>query len=268
MTAGIISCYFVYALRNYAELSLLPFCFVSFAALLFHLSVNTIAEYRDCEKGVDDKTSPGPKYRLIRDPVPRKNVLYLGYSAFSFAAIFGICAVFLSGVEILIAGLIGAALCLFYSEFLGYKYKALGDIGVFFAYGPVLCFATIFSLSKSFDYLDLLFSIPFGLMTVSILLVNNIRDYEFDKRKIKTLVTILGVKWSYTILFFIVHFAYFIIIFLIYKNLLPKLCFISFFSYPVLFLSLKRFGRPEFVDVFGMVHFSFCLLILIGLVFG
>lgn len=268
MTAGIILCYFFYAFRNQAVLNILPFCFVSISAFLFHLSVNTISEYRDCEKGIDDKDSPGPKYRLIRDPLPRKNILYFGYVAFSLAATFGIIVVFLSGIEILLAGVLGASLCLFYSEFWGYKYRALGDFGVFLGYGPLLCFSIIFSLSKSFSLNDFCFSVPFGLLTVSVLWVNNIRDYEFDKKKTKTSVTVLGLKWSYTMLFFMVHLAFFVVLLLIYQNILPKTCFLSFLSYPVLFLSLKRFGTPEFVDVFGILQVLFCFLTLTGLIIG
>jgi 1,4-dihydroxy-2-naphthoate octaprenyltransferase len=227
--------------------------------------VNTISEYRDCEKEVDYQDSPGPKYRLITGIVPRKNILYLGITSFVIASILGIIAVFLSGIKILFAGLFGAALSLFYSEYpFGYKYKALGELGVFLAYGPVLCFACIVALTNSFSLLDLLLSIPFGLITTSVLLANNIRDYDYDKTKIKTLVTVVGLKWAYAILFFIINTAFLIILLLIYIETIPKSCFLVFASYFTLFLTAKRIGKPNFVDIFGILQALFCALLCIG----
>jgi 1,4-dihydroxy-2-naphthoate octaprenyltransferase len=267
MTLCIILCYFAYSLRNFENVNIIPFLFVSISAVLFHLSANTISEYQDCKKGVDDKNSPGPKYRLITGIVPAKNILYIGIVSFASASILGIIAVFLSGIKILLAGLIGAGISLFYSESpFGYKYKALGEFGVFLAYGPVLCFSSIFSLAEDFRLIDFLFSIPFGLLTSVVLLANNIRDYDFDKKKIKTLVTVMGLKRSYATLFFIVNLSFLIILFLIYLKTIPKTCSIVFISYFVLLFSIKRIGTPNFVDIFGILQVLFCVFILIGFV--
>jgi 1,4-dihydroxy-2-naphthoate octaprenyltransferase len=211
--------------------------------------------------GVDDPRSPGTKYRLVSGIIHRqKNILYLGIIAFGLAILFGIIAVYLSTIYLLIPGILGGACALFYSEWpFKFKYRALGEAVVFTGYGPLFGFACIFSLTQNFNYHDLLFSIPFGLVTLNVLLANNIRDYHFDIGKTKTLSTILGLKFSYTLLFFIGHLVYLFALILIYKNIIPKAGFITLIGYPLMILSINKIGTPKFINIFGMMQILYCL---------
>lgn len=258
----IISSY-LYAKYNYQSLNIKPFIFVASSAVLFHLATNTISEFRDFKNGVDDPNSKGADYRLVKiNNINPKNILYIGVSSFFMASVLGVLAVIFSGVEILIAGLFGAFISLFYSEWpFGYKYKAMGELAVFFAYGPLITYSCVFSLSSNFSVNDFLFSIPFGLLITAVLMANNIRDYDFDRLKIKTLATVLGLRLTYILIFSIVHIAFLIIPILIYKGALPKACFSVFLSYTILFLSIKLIKTERFIDVFGMLLFAFCVIL-------
>lgn len=261
MSIGPLISYYLYCKFNYlnSDFNKLSFILTGVSIVLFHLSVNTISEYRDCQKGVDDPNSPGTKYRLISGIVPRKHILYLGVTAFSIAAIVGLFAVCLSSIYLLIPGILGAGIALFYSEWpFGFKYKALGEIGVFMAYGPLSGFAAIFSLTGNFSLNDFLFSIPFGLFTTCVLIANNIRDHDFDLGKTKTLTTIYGIKFSYAILFFIAHLGFSFIPILVYLHAIPNYGFLAFLAYSMILLSIKQLGTPKFIDMFGMLQVIYC----------
>ena len=178
------------------------FILVCVAIILFHLSVNTISEYRDCVNGVDNPNSPGTKYRLVTGIVPKQSILYLGLIAFCIASICGIIAVMQSSFILIIPGLLAGCIVFSYSERpLCIKYKGLGELAVFLCYGLLLGFSTVYAATGSCSVIDILVFIPGALLIVNVLLVNNIRDYFFDKLRITTLTTIIGIENSYSLLY-------------------------------------------------------------------
>ena len=265
MSTLLILCGFLYSNYHYEIINYKSFACVGLSILFFHLTTNTISEYRDCKKGVDDIHSPGTKYRLISGIIPQKHMLIFGITSFILAAIFGIIAVFIGQIFLIIPGLIAAGIALFYSEWpFGFKYKALGEVCVFLIYGPLIFSSCILSLTQQISLNDLLFSIPFGLLTANVLLANNIRDYEFEKGKTVTLTIKFGLKFSYFLLFFMTHLAFLFIPFFVYKDILPNIGFSVFLSYPIIFLSIKKIGKPDFIDIFGFLQVFFVSLICLS----
>lgn len=265
MSLLLILCAFFYSKHHYEITSYKAFIWVGFAVFGFHLSTNTISEYRDCKKGVDDISSSGTKYRLISGIVPKKHILILGITSFILAAISGIVSVFIGSTLLIIPGIIAAGIALFYSEWpFGFKYKALGEVCVFLIYGPLIFSSCILSLTNEISLTDLLFSIPFGLLTANVLLANNIRDYEFEKGKTVTLTIKFGLKFSYFLLFFMTHLAFLVVPFFVYKNIIPNAGFIAFLSYPIIFFSIKKIGKSDFIEVFGILQIAFALLICLS----
>jgi 1,4-dihydroxy-2-naphthoate octaprenyltransferase len=121
------------------------------------------------------------------------------------------------------------------------------------------------ALTNQLRWQDALVSIPFGLLTMCIVLANNIRDFDFDRKKIKTLPVVIGLRAAYYILFTAVHLSFASIVFLINIGVLPKLSFLSLLAYPILFVTIKTITSPKFVDVFGVMQAIFCCLLAIGL---
>lgn len=257
-------CALLYSGYRYTIVGYRSFIFVIIATLFFNISVNTISEYRDYQKGVDNVYSSGTKYRLASGIVPAKNILLLGIIAFILGAISGIFAVLFKPHTLLIPGIIASGITLFYSEWLGLKYKALGELCVFIVYGPLIFASCILSLTHRISLEDLVFSIPFGILTVNVILANNIRDYEFEKEMTVTIPIKFGLKFAYFLLFFITHLAFLIVPFLIYRGILPKASFITFLAYPIVFLSVKKIGTPKFINLFGIMQVLFSSLICLG----
>lgn len=217
MTVSLICCSFLYAKYNYKAHFNFAFLCVSLSIIFFHVAVNTISEYRDCVKGVDNIHSSGTKYRLITGLVPYRNIYYLGLGSFLLAAVIGIIALCYGPMLLIIPGLIAAGIVFFYSEKpVGLKYKAFGELCVFLGYGPLLYSACILSLTNNLHLCDLIFSVPFGLLTTCVLLANNIRDYDFEKGKTVTLTIKYGLKFSYFLLFFMVNLSFLFIPYLVF----------------------------------------------------
>ncbi len=260
----LVICAYLYTRHHYKVCSMNSFWCVSLSILLYNLAVNTISEYRDCERGVDDSHSTGTRYRLITGIVPRKHVLYIGVTAFLLASISGVSALIFQPYTLIFSGIFAAFITLFYSEQpFGFKYNALAEVCVFIVYSFLVFSACILSLTHTLCLKDLFFSIPFGLLTTCVVLANNIRDYKFEQGKTTTIPTKYGLKFAYTLLFLMVHLAFLCVPFLVYFNIMPKSGFISLFSYLFIFPSIKKINSPAFINCFGLMQTTFsCLNIL------
>jgi 1,4-dihydroxy-2-naphthoate octaprenyltransferase len=230
--------------------------------MLFHLATNTISEYRDFQNGIDDIHSSSTKYRLVSGIVKPNIIMRIGLIAFLLASVLGVIAALVGSKLLLIPGVIAAGISLFYSERpFGFKYKALGELCVFFAYGPLLFSSCFLALNGELSSGDVVFSIPFGLLTSCVLLVNNIRDYEFEKGKTKTLVTKYGLSTAYTLLFCMMHLAFLCVPFFVYCRMLQMEGFLVFFAYPIIFLSIGRISSSRFISIFGVLLVLFYIII-------
>ena len=261
---------YIYCKKYYTNniLNIKAFTFTCLSFVIFNLAVNTISEYRDCIKGIDDPNSPGTKYRLVTGIVPRNNVLIIGIIAFVIASICGIFALYYSSFYLLIPGVIGAGIALFYSEKpFKLKYRALGEISVFICYGLLLGFSTVFSLTNQCNISDIIIFIPGGLLITCVLLSNNTRDYYFDLYKTNTLVTKIGLKKSYILLYFIANLSFIINLILIYLGILCKSVIYIMLAYPILLLSWKFKNHPKFINCFGILFFITELIEIIILIY-
>src|SRR3712207_8595704 len=76
---------------------------------------------------------------------------------------------------------------------LPYGYRALGEVFVFVFFGLVAVVGTTFAQTGSVDGLAVAAAVPIGLLSVALLVVNNLRDIEGDAAVGKrTLAVLLG----------------------------------------------------------------------------
>jgi 1,4-dihydroxy-2-naphthoate octaprenyltransferase len=221
------------------------------------MAANSIAEYRDYMNGIDSQESKGESEIPLQHINNPKMVYILGCCCFVLGAVSGLIALYLVGPYLLFPGLSGAILVWSYSEKpLGYKYKAMGELGVFLAFGPILCYACIYSLNKPCCLKDLLVSVPLGLLVSNVMLANNIRDCKFDMAiRNKTIPTILGIKMAYSILFISTHISYFVLLFIADMSTIWPV----FLTYPVIFASIKYINTNKIFYVFLLLQVLFCL---------
>jgi len=172
--------------------------------LLFHIGANLFNTYFDFRRGVDSSADADDR-TLVDAILQPKEVITGGLVAFAVGAGIGGFLVWQAGFAILALGAIGLALGVFYTaDPLGYKYKALGDLGIFAAFGPVLVLGTYMVQTEEMDLLPFLFAVPLGLIIDAILHANNLRDVQADRRSgARTLAQLLGEdasRWVYAAL--------------------------------------------------------------------
>ncbi|MBQ8651048.1 MAG: prenyltransferase [Alphaproteobacteria bacterium] len=254
-----------YVEHSYNVINYSSFLFVAISVICFHVAANTLSEYRDCKNGLDEQHSKGTKYRLVTGIVPERHVRIIGYVAFCIGCCSGIWALYFGSLLLFVPGIISALIAFLYSEGpYGFKYHALGEVCVFLGWGPLLFSSCEISLVGYLQPMDILFSIPFGFLVCCVLLANNIRDAEFEKGKTVTIPIKFGLKFSYVILFCLVHFAFLTVIFLVYLKMIPTISLLSLIGYLVVFYAAFKISSPKFINAFGIMLSVFGILMYLS----
>jgi 1,4-dihydroxy-2-naphthoate octaprenyltransferase len=126
--------------------------------------------------------------------VPPRQVLVATYVSFGVAVLVGCYLVAVAGPGLL---LVGAASILAGVLYTGgprpYGYEGLGEVFVFLFFGIVAVTGSYFVQTERLIWEAFVLAVPVGLLAASILLVNNIRDVDTDRRAGKrTLAVRLG----------------------------------------------------------------------------
>lgn len=177
---------------NSGAFSRADFALTLLAALCVHSGANLANSYFDFKNGVD-KPDFSDDRALVDGLLTPRTALRFTFALFAAAAAIG---VFLSRSLPLLLGL-GAAgflLAWFYTAGkISYKYRALGDLGVFFAFGPFIVTGTALIQTGRILTEALWASVPVGLLITAILHANNMRDLASDCGSgVKTLAGLLG----------------------------------------------------------------------------
>ncbi|MCC5923412.1 MAG: 1,4-dihydroxy-2-naphthoate octaprenyltransferase [Crocinitomicaceae bacterium] len=221
--------------------------------LFFQILSNLANDLGDTQKGADNEGRVGPKRAVqsgeISSNQMKNGVIILAIlSAISagWLIYFGVQdmpnSVLWSYVVLAIACIIAA---ITYTMGKGaYGYKGLGDVMVFIFFGLVSVMGVFSLYSKMIDPLVVLPAIAFGLLSVAVLNLNNMRDHENDAQVgKKTLVVKMGLQSakvyhsSLLILSFIC-----LLIFMISSHIIGVIALLPYF---VLFWHLKKVWHTQ-----------------------
>ncbi len=163
-------------------------------ALLLQIGSNFANDYFDHIKGTDTADRIGPT-RVTSSGLLSATAVRWGMGVvFAAAALVGLYLIWVGGWPILAIGVASILAALAYTG--GPKpfgYIGLGDLFVFLFFGPVAVIGTYYVQSLRFSLDALLVSLPVGALITAILVVNNLRDIETDRRAGKiTLAVRLG----------------------------------------------------------------------------
>lgn len=167
-------------------------------AFLMQIDSNFINDYFDCLKGNDDRaTRLGPK-RACSEGWITLPAMRIGLVVTSLlASLVGIPLIFFGGWEMILVGVACVLFAFLYTTY--FSYLGLGDVLVlvFFGIVPVV-FTTYVILpdhSQALCFEVIMSGIVCGLVIDTLLVVNNYRDRENDKRDGKiTLIVRIGEK--------------------------------------------------------------------------
>lgn len=146
--------------------------------VIFHASGNTWSDYFDYRRKVDGDDTFGAK-TITSGMFRAKEIFLLSLGLLAVASLAGIGLWLRTGMPLLYIGLGGLACSVLY-PFL--KYRSMGDLVIFVAYGLLPTVGTVYAATLHVDWHVLYLAVPVGLITVAILHCNNLRDISTDSR--------------------------------------------------------------------------------------
>jgi 1,4-dihydroxy-2-naphthoate octaprenyltransferase len=179
-------------------------------AVFIQVGTNLSNDYSDARRGADTEDRLGPVRITAGGLVPPRQVLAATYISFGVAVAAGAYLVAVAGWELL---LVGAASILAGVLYTGgprpYGYEGLGEVFVFLFFGIVAVAGSYFVQVKRLDWEAFALAVPVGLVAAGILMVNNVRDIETDRRANKrTLAVRLGRRRARALFALTIYCAY------------------------------------------------------------
>jgi 1,4-dihydroxy-2-naphthoate polyprenyltransferase len=163
-------------------------------SIFIQVGTNLANDYSDAKRGADTEERLGPVRVTSSGLIAPRRVLYATWAAFGVAVAAGIYLTTVAGVVILIVGALSIAAGVLYTG--GprpYGYAGLGELFVFLFFGLVAVNGSYYVQLEELDWLAFGLSISVGLLATAILVVNNVRDIDTDRRAGKnTLAVRLG----------------------------------------------------------------------------
>ena len=242
-------------------------------SIFIQVGTNLSNDYSDARRGADTEDRLGPVRVTAGGLVPPRQVLIATAVSFGVAVLAGIYLIVVAGWLLL---LVGAASILAGVLYTGgprpYGYEGLGEVFVFLFFGIVAVAGSYFVQTRHLHWEAFALAVPVGLLAAAILVVNNFRDIDTDRRAGKrTLAVRLGRERTRDMLAVIVYLAYVLVpvtwIFGPLKAwvLLPWLSLPG--AAPLVRLVRNRTDGPSLNQALaqtGMLQLAFCMLLSAG----
>lgn len=165
-------------------------------ALLIQIGTNLANDVFDFKKGTDTKERTGPVRVTQAGLLTPGQVMTGMWVVFGLAVLVGLYLIAVGGWPILLIGLLSILSGIAYTGGpypLGYN--GLGDVFVFIFFGPVAVCGTYYVQAGTINPAGYWAALPVGFLITAILVVNNLRDIETDRKAgKKTLAVRLGVR--------------------------------------------------------------------------
>src|ERR1700761_6961301 len=162
-----------------------PLRFVAalFGAIFIQVATTLSNAYSAARRGADTEDRLGPVRVTAGGLVPPRQVLIATYVSFGLAVACGAYLVAVAGPELIA---VGAASILAGVLYTGgprpYGYEGLGEVFVFLFFGVVAVAGSYFVEVRPLRGGAFALSVPGGLLASAILVVNNVRDIDSDRR--------------------------------------------------------------------------------------
>jgi 1,4-dihydroxy-2-naphthoate octaprenyltransferase len=224
----------------------LPALIALVCALGIQIATNFINEIYDFRKGADTADRLGPTRTVAAGIISEKTMTRVSVSLAASVFLLGLYLVAIGGWPIF---LIGVLSLIFAWAYTGgpypIAYSGLGDVFVFIFFGLVAVGGTYFVQALSLPLPVLVAAAAPGAFSVSILLVNNIRDIETDRKVGKmTLPARIGAPAARGIYVFLTVLAYAVPFFMILLGY-SVWCLLCLLSIPLAVGMVKKLYGSE-----------------------
>jgi 1,4-dihydroxy-2-naphthoate polyprenyltransferase len=247
-----------------------------FAALLLQIGSNLANDVFDFERGTDTPERLGPT-RVTQAGLLTPSQVKAGMAVvFGLAAILGLYLAYLGGLPIILIGIAAIISAIAYTGGpfpLGYY--GLGDIFVFIFFGLASVAGTYYVQAGFISPAVWWMTIPPGMIITAILVVNNLRDLENDRKAGKhTLAVIFGERVTIIQYMVCLALAYLIMPIAAWVGIVPWTSLLTWVSLPIAYqaarVTLTQKGRPlnAALASTGQTALLFSLLFWAGLLFS
>ena len=261
------------------KLDLFRFLLTAIGCMTAHAGANLLSDYYDYRAGVDRDGTFGSSGLLVAGVMVPSQTLKGGWVALIVAGLIGAYLVYVTPGGIFLVGLIaiGGGFGVFYTAGpVAFKYRALGDLAVFFSFGPAMVLGAYFVQAHRFSWIPVLYALPVGLLVDAVLHSNNLRDIADDGAvNIKTVPILIGESRAKTMYYALVFGAYGITLLLLAFGGLSLFSLMVLFSLPLAVKTARMVRRKdellpeEFALIDGataQLHLAFGLLMVLSLV--
>ncbi|ANB62086.1 1,4-dihydroxy-2-naphthoate polyprenyltransferase [Anoxybacteroides amylolyticum] len=244
------------------------------ASLLIQAATNMFNEYYDYKRGLDSAESVGIGGAIVRDGIAPKTVLWLAVSFFIAAMFIGIYICIHSSWWLAAIGVVCMAAGYFYTGGpLPIAYTPFGELAAGFFMGVVIILISFFIQTGSVTMVPIVVSVPIAILVGSILLANNIRDLDGDRKHgRKTMAILVGRTNAIRILAGMLIFSFAWIIGLVAFHVVSAWTLLVFLSVPKAIAATKGFiGKTKPLDMMpamkatAQTNTQFGFLLAIGL---
>jgi 1,4-dihydroxy-2-naphthoate polyprenyltransferase len=210
-----------------------------FAALVgsifIQIGTNLANDYSDAKRGADTVDRLGPVRVTAAGLVAPRSVLTATWVAFAVAVACGIYLATVAGPVIIAVGVASILAGVLYTG--GprpYGYAGLGELFVFLFFGLVAVNGSYYVQLEELDWFPFGLSVSIGCLATAILVVNNIRDIDTDRRAGKrTLAVRIGRDATRRLYLALVGVAYLTLLITLLANDGPWWAALGFLSLPL-----------------------------------
>lgn len=244
------------------------------AGLFLQIGTNYLNEYFDYRYGLDSPESLGASTVIFRGEMTARQVFVGGLACFALACLPGLGLIMLSGVAILLFGLIGMAIaCCYSARPFVLARRGLGDVLVYLAMGLLMTWGAYYVQIPGWSWAAFFASVPVGLLVTAILNMNNVRDYQDDRRVHKlTLPVRFGQTFGTRYHACLLVGSYLAVTLFVLLSWLPVGTLIVWITFPLAFLNIRavlaasdRLAFIQGIKRTSLLHLQFGVVLATGL---
>ena len=261
---------------NRGVFSLLPLVIALIGVAALHLGSNLINDYYD-SKGSDPiniRFTPfsGGSRVIQENELQATTILALSIVFFSIGIACGLWFTLWGRPYVLLIGLFGLLAGWSYSSPpLSLMSHGVGEVLIFFAFGPFITLGTYYVITNNCSWPAFLLGIPHGFLIMAVIWINQFPDYQADKEaNKKNLVVRLGLSKARYVYSLMMLLPFLFIILLIYSIDLPFLVILSLGAFLLASKAIKILWRQylSFQEIIPAQALTIHTLIFMGVLFS
>jgi 1,4-dihydroxy-2-naphthoate octaprenyltransferase len=232
------------------------FSLVLIGVIINHMGLNMTDDYFDYKYSVDH-LKPGEKNpytggsgTLSSGVITPANMFKAFTVCYLITASIGVYLTIVRGLPVLAFVLFGLLCSIFYTTPpVSFSHHGLGELGLLINFGTTIGLGSYFVQTQRLTVEAFLATLPLGIMLFSMIVINEIPDYEEDRKAGKlTLVARQGKKSGIKLYVLSWVFTYSIIVGAVTFQIMPAITLISLLSLPLVYRSIRilrtRYNDP------------------------